>query len=277
MQRPPSKNLVFSHDIIVMICAYINDSDLASLRTVSRGFFRCVVPRIWRQLPDAQPLLDLIPIEYRDVQNSAQLTDPPGDESWLSRFDIYAPSVKELRIRPSLNKKVPNWHSLSNAVSRRPLLPNLCQLILDVPSEQKYLSYNFGSPDDLTCASAFFCPSLVDIRLPHGLSSWLTPSTASQLLKNIVGTAPELEVLHIYIHVDMGNIDTAFHTIADFRNLRTLKCTTVIADCEKLQLLGTPSTRIAPDCVAWRRARIRRRGRGSPRQLGFTGEFFPYA
>ncbi|KAG9096682.1 hypothetical protein FS749_007978 [Ceratobasidium sp. UAMH 11750] len=239
MQRSPSSNsLVLAYDIIVMICAYIKDPDLAGLLTVSRGFFRCVVPRIWRRLPDAQPLLSLIPTECFEAKTSAQLIDLPEDESWLARFDLYAPFVKQLHLEPSSNNKEPNWRSISNAVARRPLLPNLCQLILDVASKLKYLPRGFGSSEDLEGINAFISPSLLDIRLPSGLSSWLVPNTASRLLKNIVDTA-ELKVLHIYVHVGMGNPDSAFQTLSRFQHLRALKCTTAMVDCEKLRLLGT--------------------------------------
>ncbi|KAG9101806.1 hypothetical protein FRC06_002591 [Ceratobasidium sp. 370] len=240
MQRLPSSNdLAFAtYDIIALICANAKYSDLAGFLTVSRGFFRCAAPHIWRQLPNAQPLLDLVLNEDRGAKKTTESADLPEDKSRLSRFEFYAPFVKELFLHSAFKKK-PNWHSLSNAVSHRPLLPNLSRLILDVPSEQKYSSYTFGSTEDLACLNAFICPSLVDIRLPSGFSLWLFPDAASGLLKNVVDTAPELKVLHICIHIDMGNVDAAFRNIARFRNLRALKCTSVMIDGEKLRSLGT--------------------------------------
>ncbi|KAG8740107.1 hypothetical protein FRC10_004736 [Ceratobasidium sp. 414] len=220
--------------------SFVKKSDLARLLTVSRVFFRCAVPHIWRQIPDAQPLLDLIPTGHCNAKQSTQSTDLQ-DKSWLSRFEFYAPFVKELCLQPALHeqKQEPNWHALSNVVSRHPLLPSLCKLILGVPSERYCSPRSFGSPEDLACANAFISPSLVDIRLPSEYSLWLDPDTASQLLKDIVDTAPELKVLHIYVYPNMGNVDPAFRTVTRFQNLRALKCTSVMVDCEKLRLLGT--------------------------------------
>ncbi|KAG9083209.1 hypothetical protein FS749_006228 [Ceratobasidium sp. UAMH 11750] len=240
MQHFPSpNNPTFTYDIIALICANIKVSDLASLLTISRVFFRCATPYIWRRLPDAQPLLDLIPTEHHDAESPTYSADLLEDKSRLSRFGFYAPFVKQLCLRPSLDDKEPNWHSLRSTVLRRPLLPNLCQLILDVSDERKEWAYSFGTPGDLEGVKAFISPSLLDIRLPSGHSSWLGPHTTSHLLKDFMNTVPELKVLHIYVHAYLGNVGAAFHTVTRFQNLRILKCTTAMVDCEKLQLLGT--------------------------------------
>ncbi|KAG9096681.1 hypothetical protein FS749_007977 [Ceratobasidium sp. UAMH 11750] len=231
--------MLATHDIIVMICDNLEGREIINLLTVSHDFFHCVVRHIWRRLPDARPLLDLIPPRHCDVKRSTQSTDIQADNLRLSRFDFYARFVKELRLQPSLLGRKSNWHSLSNAVSRRPLLPNLCQLILDLPGNYISWRYCFKSPEDLTCIGAFLCPSLVDIRLPSGLHLWLGPNTASQLLESIADTAPELKLLHIYVESDANNIDAVPRTIIRLQSLRVLKCTSIMVDCEKLQLLGT--------------------------------------
>ncbi|KAG9100067.1 hypothetical protein FRC06_004573 [Ceratobasidium sp. 370] len=239
MQHSTSSNdPVFAiYDIIALICANINESDLVGLLTVSRGFFRCATPHIWRRVPDAQPLLDLIPTEHRDAESFIQSTHILDEKSRLSRFDFYALFVKELCLQPQNHEEL-NWHSLSKAVPRRPLLPDLCKLILDAPSAYYFWEYSFGGSQDLVPLNAFICPSLVDIRLPSLPLFWLNPGIASQLLENIVDTAPDLRVLHIYVRADVGSAASALDIITRFRNLRALKCTSVMIDCEKLQLLG---------------------------------------
>ncbi|KAG9100066.1 hypothetical protein FRC06_004572 [Ceratobasidium sp. 370] len=236
MQR--STSLFTTYDIIALICANIKKSDLACLLTVSHDFFCCAAPRIWKRVYNVQRLLDLIPTEHRDAKNSTQSMDLSEGKAWLARFNIYAPFVKELGLWPSYEGE-PIWYSLSNAVPHRPLLPDLRKLILDMPSRNNRLPHRFGSPEDLACANGFISPSLVDIRLLSGHSPWLYPDTASQLLKNIVDIAPELKTLHIDVQIDVGSIDATFHTIIQFQNLRALKCTSMMVDCEKLQLLGS--------------------------------------
>ncbi|KAG8734930.1 hypothetical protein FRC10_011205 [Ceratobasidium sp. 414] len=171
------------------------------------------------------------------MQRSPPLNDPDlqEDKPWLSRFDFYAPFVKELHLQPAFLRDELSWHSLANAVQRHPLLPHLSKLVLDAP-DSCYWETSFGSPEDLACIGAFLCPSLVDIRLPKDFFLWLDPDIASQLLED---TALELRVLHIYVRGDMGSIEADFRTITRFQNLRVLKCTNRMIDCEKLRLLGT--------------------------------------
>jgi hypothetical protein len=48
-------------DIISLICGLMEVKDLVNLLTVSRNFFHCAAPHVWRDISNAWKLFDLLP------------------------------------------------------------------------------------------------------------------------------------------------------------------------------------------------------------------------
>ncbi|KAG8718722.1 hypothetical protein FRC08_004587, partial [Ceratobasidium sp. 394] len=234
--RTGSTHAIFSiHDVLTLICGYVEGSDLTRLLAVSRAFFYCTVPRVWKELPSAQPLIKLLPLLNWDNGDPKQLgVTERLDELSLSRFDIYAPLVRKVTV-----VLASGWKPFLTIAAHRPPLPKLRELVLDHSSGR---SQRIEAVDICACAIAFLCPSLTKICALRLYPLWLEPTLASLLLKTTADIAKNLKALQIFIkdqeHVSYTK-SIMFADLARFHNLRTLECSDSMMDSAILQLLGT--------------------------------------
>jgi hypothetical protein len=167
----------------------------------------------------------------------------PMNELQLSRFKIYAPLVRKLRLDIASNESKPNWEAILAAMPNRPLLPGLRTLALHAKYSQQQ-----ESSEIVACIDAFLCQSLLDIHTSTNDLVWLNPFHASWLLHRIAETSRGIQTLQIFIssRAHPENVpplspyskSAPFACIGLFRDLRSLRGTSMILDSGVLRLLG---------------------------------------
>lgn len=67
--HPPTCRVSEVPELIGLICSFTEKSNLPNLLTVSRRFFYCVAPLIWKDVVGLKKLLDLLPrIDLENIQ-----------------------------------------------------------------------------------------------------------------------------------------------------------------------------------------------------------------
>ncbi|KAG8734173.1 hypothetical protein FRC12_018621 [Ceratobasidium sp. 428] len=114
-------------ELLDIICSYADTPTRVTLLRVSRSYFSSAVSFVWKNLESPFHLLQLIPNTI--VKDRAKIILPPYVEADFSRFDIYAPCVRSLRIRAVFQKLKP-WDTLLSRSKLGPLLPCLSSLTI---------------------------------------------------------------------------------------------------------------------------------------------------
>ncbi|KAG8746209.1 hypothetical protein FRC10_005725 [Ceratobasidium sp. 414] len=112
----------------------------------------------------------------------------------FSRFKLYSPYVKSLKIYPKRFFVLSNWNALNSVLDQRPFLPKLRSLFI-------HTNWDMSRPSPLLCVgwiNWFMSSSLTDIRLraaeidPEGLMSlW----EVAAILQAVAEGSPQLERL----------------------------------------------------------------------------------
>ncbi|KAF8598826.1 hypothetical protein BDV93DRAFT_547216 [Ceratobasidium sp. AG-I] len=230
-------------ELISSIASFLDNSGLAPMMRVSQHFFRIAGPSIWREVPNIEALLSLIPgtiprrvahIRRDSYQPFTQYITPPHRLN-LTRFDIYAPWVQQLEIFSHMTiYKFRYSRRLTSITAVRTLLPNL--RILSLSNENEMPSEDYDLLLEL-----FVCPSLLEIRhiTDYCLEHYIEPSSADLLIQKASAACPGLRRLDFYPDIDgfsheeylslMSSPDVAFPwTLAGFSNLRSLSSTPLI-------------------------------------------------
>ncbi|KAG8738907.1 hypothetical protein FRC12_016497 [Ceratobasidium sp. 428] len=240
MQAAHMHGIFSISDIIALICGYLELRDLVNLLTVSRTFFHCASPHVWSEISSPQPLVKLLPHVGPD-EIPSQLRNPGRfdmlNQQSLFRFDLYAPLVRKITLKPTEEEEKLAWRFLLRRVPRRPLLPGLRRLALGVEWYQDHEPLEV-----LMCVMALLCPSLIEICGPPYHDAWIEPSLASLLLQNLAHATPDLEKLRLRV-LSQKQIpytkSSLFSNLAALRSLRTLHCSTAVIDSPVMLLLGT--------------------------------------
>ncbi|CAE6439068.1 unnamed protein product [Rhizoctonia solani] len=222
-------------EILRLICEHAQRSDLTKLLTLSRLFFECAMPFIWKNLPVSAPmiLLRLLPDsdKYLNTNLGTMIVKTlleslqPLDSQSLTRFNLYAPFVKRI-VRHHRNKQSNvAWDRLLNLVDARPILPNLEALSVSLDNR---LNQFQGS---IPCLEAYLSPTLVEIDDPRTSDAYLymEPLDLARLLSEIAQKCPHLNTLKLqsvtdrpYVEETHG-LDELARSLGKFRHLRVVR------------------------------------------------------
>ncbi|KAG8770691.1 hypothetical protein FRC12_004097 [Ceratobasidium sp. 428] len=238
MQAARTYGIFSISDIVTLICGYLKFRDLVNLLTVSRTFFHCASPHVWTKLSGPQPLMGLLsPVIPDGVSKQLESPGQLLDQQSLLRFDLYAPLVRKITVDPTEEATKLAWHFLLRRVPRRPLLPGLRRLALSAGSSSHHEPF-----EAVLCALALLCPSLVQLIESRDGDAWIEPPLASLLLQSLAQTAPDLERLRLRA-LSQKQIphtkSSLFSSLAAFRSLRILHCSTAMIDSPIMLLLST--------------------------------------
>lgn len=131
-----------SPELVDIIFGHAQISDCARLASTSRLVFNAAAPVIWRSLDSIIPLLELLQAEITELIGhdgpTTIVTLPSSSEADFTRFDVYAPFVKTLKIDCQIGDdmwdtfggSISPWLTLHSRRQHKPILPNLSSLQL---------------------------------------------------------------------------------------------------------------------------------------------------
>ncbi|KAF8598819.1 hypothetical protein BDV93DRAFT_526537 [Ceratobasidium sp. AG-I] len=232
-------------EITIAISRVLKPRDLCSILCVSRLFFLCGAPLIWKTVTRVDSLMKLIPgtTIQRWMSGSKSSGSMENDITLpdildLTRLDIYGPWVRRLH---GLDERVTytffNISALMNVLSTRPILPGLQSLTM--------------TSRCMPFTRLFLCPTLVEIRhvpLNQG-EPYLSAPQASNFVLEIRDACPDLQELEFHTgewaprkstrRLIYPSLGVPFgETLARFTNLRSLTSTAFVLDLTTFQVLG---------------------------------------
>ncbi|KAF8607778.1 hypothetical protein BDV93DRAFT_603555 [Ceratobasidium sp. AG-I] len=236
----PTCRVVELPEIVELICIFTEKPYLVKLLTVSRHFFYCAAPLIWRDVAETSILLDLLPALCSD---DLGLELQPYNQAQLARFNIYAPFVQNIDSGTDDDWKVANWLIVLEKVPIRPVLPNLRALGMHPWLSEQNTSWI------VKYIEAFLCPNLSDIRM--GRNDWglnIYPDQGAHLLAEMARICPNLTKLCMHVEEsqhfenlrfrDMYTRANPLSLVSQFLDLRVFSTSSVVLDPGVLQLLG---------------------------------------
>ncbi|KAG8698066.1 hypothetical protein FRC08_006162 [Ceratobasidium sp. 394] len=184
-------------ELLSLICDHSTRASCTRILRVDKAGFFTAVPFVWRDVQDVINLLALFPsvILSFSASRTQTVTFPPITALDFSRFKLYAPYVKSVKVYPKQFFVISNWNVLNSALDQRPFLPKLQSLFI-------HTSWDVSRPSPLHCAgwiNWFMSPSLTEIRLVHSteidpdglMSLW----EVSAILQAITEGRPQLKRL----------------------------------------------------------------------------------
>ncbi|KAF8609086.1 hypothetical protein BDV93DRAFT_504533 [Ceratobasidium sp. AG-I] len=244
--HPPTRHISEVPELIGLICGFVENSSLVNLSTVSRGFFHCAAPLIWKEVTGLAKLLTLLPrLELDFPLEELPTVGPdhirPCDQDQLVRFNLYAPFIQRLESNFETDAGSLSWDLLLSRVPTRPLLPNLRALAIKP-------SFKQSSTRFIEYVDAFLCPTLSGIRTSWDWNQWINPFEARSLMVRMTATCPGLTKLNILpgnsrhpenlLSFSLYSPVSIFTPLSQFRDLRVLHSSSAVLNPEVLQLLG---------------------------------------
>ncbi|CAE6413455.1 unnamed protein product [Rhizoctonia solani] len=233
---PSHSTILDIPELVVLICESARPADRACLLRVSKLFFYCTAPYVWKEIRGVTTLLKLIDgvtIKYEKAGFVCSNVIIELDECLdFTRFDFYAPLIHNLEVfhRRTQTLTLNSWESL---VARdKPLLPNLTRLSCrEAPANQSHDSI-------IQWVNIFLTPDLVELRVPNpngdicAMFTWLAPLLVSNMLQTVSTKCPSLKTLEVAPGTSARDsptiefnapLTTGLHEhIARFDSLRTL-------------------------------------------------------
>ncbi|KAG8735369.1 hypothetical protein FRC12_018109, partial [Ceratobasidium sp. 428] len=137
-----ASGVINTPELFSLVCSYTDAPTCVTLLRVSKSHFSAAVSFVWKNLESPVHLLHLIPnivIQDRagdNIDGRFKIALPSYVGADFSRFDIYAPHVRTLRIRTAFHN-LETWDTLVSRSRLGPLLPHLSSLtILQLPQYQ---------------------------------------------------------------------------------------------------------------------------------------------
>ncbi|CAE7181362.1 unnamed protein product [Rhizoctonia solani] len=188
-------------ELIVHICESARPADRARLLRVSKLFFYCAAPFVWKEVRGVTTLLRLID----GITTKSEKTDfvcsnvvvELDEHLDFTRFDFYAPLIHQLEVFHQRTETL-TLNSCEGLLARdKPLLPNLTRLSCrEAPANQSHDSI-------IQWVNIFLTPNLVELRVPNpngdicAMFAWLAPLLVSNMLQTVSTKCPSLKTLEV--------------------------------------------------------------------------------
>ncbi|KAF8603618.1 hypothetical protein BDV93DRAFT_544547 [Ceratobasidium sp. AG-I] len=242
-------------ELVTHICEVAHPADCARLLRVSRLFFFCGAPSVWKDIYGVTKLFSLLECtatreESPQTRKSNVVIKLP-EQPDFSRFDYYSKLVKKLEVfeRRCDILVFEDWPILNSHVASRgqPLLPNLIELACrEAPSDQCHNTI-------MNWINLFLTPNLVELRVPNpngdicAMFTWLAPLLVSNMLESVSSRCPSLKTLEVSPGTTEPNAVVEFNIptgtglhehISRFDSLRTLVTSAAALEPGMLTALG---------------------------------------
>ncbi|KAH7330588.1 hypothetical protein B0J17DRAFT_771804 [Rhizoctonia solani] len=202
-----------------LICATTRRSDDVNLMRVCRQLFYSMLPFVWEEIDEANPLVSLIPgggiVTYDSDLSPYVVMQLPGSLE-LSRFNIYDPHVKELTPAVFHVDRHDGWEAFLACTRSVDLLPNLKTLNAPSPDGGWYMgSSRKINTDTINWTIAFLSASLRNLTLIPELIYSIRPSPPlsffwfNQLMGYLSQKCPNLDSFSIF----SGNVIRRSHRL----------------------------------------------------------------
>ncbi|KAG9076932.1 hypothetical protein FRC06_009208, partial [Ceratobasidium sp. 370] len=192
-EAEPKIHALHIPELLYLICGLIGTNDSLSLMKTCKSIFPLIASSVWSEV-EAQLLMELI-VEAPQLagKDSNDTADSTVD---FSRFDVYAPFVRQLRVygRTARYFKGERRRVCISRAQQGTLFPNLTSITM-------LISDLYHDSDALFWLDLFLKPSLCELRLtPIAKSStaWVSYPATSALLGKLVTTCPTIEKLDFY-------------------------------------------------------------------------------
>ncbi|KAL5639772.1 hypothetical protein ACGC1H_006372 [Rhizoctonia solani] len=240
-----------------LIFVTVRKGDKVSLMRVCRELFYAILPFVWEELDEVNPLVSMIPgggiITYDSDWSPYAVMQLP-DSLNLTRFNIYAPYVKRLTPSARHVNDYDGWERFLSCTQHIDLLPNLETLCLLSPDNTRYTNNKNGTAevDSVNWVTAFLSTSLQTLVLaPREVTFfgrdalWLDSSLFHTLMTSISRKCLHLRSLSIL----PANIAQRGHTPRRRSNLTrpiSFSCNPPEIYMNFLQLRNLSSLMISP-------------------------------
>ncbi|KAG8694104.1 hypothetical protein FRC08_008702 [Ceratobasidium sp. 394] len=192
----PKVHALHIPELLYLICGLIGTNDSLNLMKTCKPIFPLIASTVWNEV-EAQVLMELIVEGPRSKGNESE---DPNDISNsgidFSRFDVYAPFVRQLRVygRTARYFKGERRRVCISRAQRGVLLPNLTSITMLTPDL-------YPDSDALFWLDLFLKPSVRELRLTpiaKSYTSWVSYPATSALLGKLVTICPTIEKLEFY-------------------------------------------------------------------------------
>ncbi|KAG9080191.1 hypothetical protein FS749_008089, partial [Ceratobasidium sp. UAMH 11750] len=169
VKRPDaqSSRIFKNREILTLICSFSRVSDCARLSRTCKTVFKVSAAFVWKNVDGAQHLLSLLGATQKfykkDSRDLSRIVIGTASSSSVdfSRFDIYAPYVRILRVYGPGNGsyyRVEGWKHLAVRTQQRLLLPRLSSIVIQS-------SKSDAKSNALLWIKTFISPSLRSIQV----------------------------------------------------------------------------------------------------------------
>ncbi|CAE7218928.1 unnamed protein product [Rhizoctonia solani] len=249
-----SDQIIRIPELFTLILCELDARDQRKLMLVSKYLFYFVGPIAWKRLPRIDFLMRLIrgtivdPLTVilpRFFKYKILITLPSNPD--LSRYDIYAPWVRELEFfRERILVGIENTGGLLALLelNGRPLLPNLNRLIvysiIPITDDSVHL-VNMFMTSSLTDIRTILCEKEKDDVIRTFRIPW---SSAPIFMKSISKKCPQIQNLEFYplAEAGWGGIprprDQCRNALSSFLSLRSFSSTTYVLEPTTFGTLG---------------------------------------
>ncbi|CAE6374532.1 unnamed protein product [Rhizoctonia solani] len=246
------RRVVETPEFLTSVAHEFDIDQQCKLMLVSKHFFRSVGPIVWKSVPRLEFLMKLITgtkvktYRFEDSQRAhyefteITITLPLSPD--LSRYNIYAPWVRELEIFDECSQEIKNLEPFLTLLGGQPPLPNLRRLTTYTGAS------NLSGKELMEFINVFFSPSLKEIETFYhekGIPSCLDASSIPNLFRKIKETCPQIQALEFYPENAYGS-STSFNLsdrsrdiLQSFSNLRSFTSTTYILESATFRVLGS--------------------------------------
>ncbi|KAG8742386.1 hypothetical protein FRC10_001608 [Ceratobasidium sp. 414] len=190
------KHALHIPELLYLIRDLIDANDSLSLMKTCKSIFPLIASSVWSEV-EAQVLMELIVEGPQSTGNELKDSNDIADSTIdFSRFDVYAPFVRQLRVygRTARYFKGERRRVCVSRAQQGVLLPNLTSITM-------LTSDLFHDSDALFWLDLFLKPSLCELRLTpiaKSYTTWISFPATSALLGKLVTTCPTIEKLDFY-------------------------------------------------------------------------------
>ncbi|CAE6477917.1 unnamed protein product [Rhizoctonia solani] len=201
-----------------LICGTNRKRDNVNIMLTCRLIFQNIMPLVWEEVDDVVSLVSMIPgggiISYDSEPLSPLMITPARTRKVLrcpralnlSRFNIYAPSIKRLRLPLTIHvDEYENWEAFLSCALPVELLPSLESIYLSFPKNHPHQNYETKiGPDLVNLVISFLSSSLSTlVMVPPNVASqpqpsdWMNLELFHKLLSTVSQKCPNIRTIQI--------------------------------------------------------------------------------
>ncbi|KAG9124495.1 hypothetical protein FRC07_011427 [Ceratobasidium sp. 392] len=234
-------------ELLDLICSHCTKSSCAGILCASKVGFPTAASFLWSDVDDMMNLFALFPSAVTSPSTNLNPTvDFQPVKLDFSRFKLYVPYIKSLKIYHKQHMSLSNWHIINSVLGQRPLLPNLRSLSIhyldDSPPVRLYVDW----------LNWLVSPLLTKVEFVGPVAKGLSPLEVLTVLHIVVNRCPRLERLALPQHdpqlvgvfeetsIQLGQLQirTPEKYLSELRSLRELEVSSSFLALEPFRMIS---------------------------------------